>query len=58
VHHLIRLPLRAPRLVLVAWLLLTAAGAVLATHLDDALSGGGFTNPRAEALVAQDRVDR
>lgn len=57
-HHLIRLPLRAPRLVLVAWLLLTAAGAVLATHLDDALSGGGFTNPRAEALVAQDRVDR
>lgn len=48
--------IRHPRTVLAIWLIVLAAGAVLATQLDGALSGGGFTNPRAEALVTQKTV--
>ncbi|WP_286345651.1 MMPL family transporter [Frondihabitans sucicola] len=44
--------------MLAIWLIVLAAGALLATQLDGALSGGGFTNPRAEALVTQKVVQK
>ena len=47
---------RRPRTVLAVWLVVVAAGAGFALQLDGALSGGGFTNPRAEALVTQEVV--
>ena len=49
---------RAPRLVLTAWVILVAVAAALALQLDGALSGGGFTAPRAEALVTQAGIER
>ncbi|KQO79899.1 hypothetical protein ASF17_14570 [Frigoribacterium sp. Leaf263] len=49
---------RAPRLVLTAWVILVAVFAALALQLDGALSGGGFTAPRAEALVTQAGIER
>jgi RND superfamily putative drug exporter len=49
---------RAPRLVLTAWVILVAVFAALALQLDGALSGGGFTAPRAEALVTQSGIER
>lgn len=45
--------IRHPRSVLIVWASLVLIGAVLALRLDGALSGGGFTNPRGEALQAQ-----
>lgn len=45
--------IRRPRSVLAVWALLFVLGALLALRLDGALSGGGFSNPRAEAAVAQ-----
>ncbi|WP_423919855.1 MMPL family transporter [Frigoribacterium sp. 2-23] len=56
--HLTRRIVRHPRLVLAVWLVVLAGGALLATQLDAALSGGGFTNPRAEALVTQAVVQK
>jgi RND superfamily putative drug exporter len=49
---------RAPRLVLTAWVILVAVFAALALQLDGALSGGGFTAPRAEALLTQADIER
>lgn len=51
------LAIRRPRTVLIAWALLFLVGALLALRLDGVLSGGGFTNPRAEALLAQETVE-
>lgn len=45
--------IRRPRTVLGAWALLFVLGALLALRLDASLSGGGFSNPRAEAAIAQ-----
>lgn len=56
--HLTRRIIRHPRLVLAVWLIVLAVGASLATQLDAALSGGGFTNPRAEAIVTQKIVQK
>lgn len=47
---------RFPRAVITAWLIVFVIGGVLALRLDAALSGGGFTNPRAEALLTQQVV--
>ncbi|MDQ1131041.1 MMPL family transporter [Microbacterium sp. SORGH_AS_0888] len=47
---------RKPRLTLGLWLAVLIAAAPLAIQLDGALSGGGFTNPRAEALVTQAKI--
>lgn len=49
--------IRRPRTVLIAWALLFVVGALFALRLDGVLSGGGFTNPRAEALLAQQTVE-
>lgn len=51
------LAIRRPRTVLIAWALLFVVGALLALRLDGVLSGGGFTNPRAEALLAQETIE-
>ncbi len=48
--------IRHPRSVLAVWALLFVLGALLALRLDGALSGGGFSNPRAEAAVAQETL--
>ncbi|QAY63095.1 MMPL family transporter [Xylanimonas allomyrinae] len=56
-NKLVLLALRVPRVIIGLWLVLVAAAAPLAIHLDGALSGGGFTNPRAEALVAQASIE-
>ena len=50
--------IRHPRKVLAIWLIVVAAGTTLALQLDGALSGGGFTNPRAEALLTQKAVQQ
>ncbi|PDQ34992.1 MAG: hypothetical protein B5766_08365 [Candidatus Lumbricidophila eiseniae] len=50
--------LRAPRIVLGIWLALVLGAALFAAQLDAALSGGGFTNPRAEALLTQKVLER
>lgn len=52
-HRVTAISIRHPRVVLAVWATLFIAGALLALRLDGALSGGGFTNPRAEALQAQ-----
>ena len=52
-----RAALKHPKSVLIAWLLILAAAAPFALQLDAALSAGGFTNPRAEALVTQEIVE-
>lgn len=49
--------IRRPRSVLAVWALLFVTGGFLALQLDSALSGGGFTNPRAEALIAQETLE-
>src|SRR6218665_4146469 len=50
--------LRAPRIVLGIWLALVLGAALFAVQLDAALSGGGFTNPRAAALLTQKVLER
>lgn len=45
-RRLLDAPIRFPRTTIAAWLLLFLAGGILALHLDPALSGGGFTDPR------------
>ncbi|MBF4461746.1 MULTISPECIES: MMPL family transporter [unclassified Rathayibacter] len=55
--RLLELPIRFPRVVIGIWLVLFVIGGILALRLDAALSGGGFTNPRAEALVTQELVE-
>lgn len=55
-NPLTSIALRRPRGTLVLWLVIVAAAALFALRLDGALSGGGFTNPRAEALLTQTSV--
>jgi RND superfamily putative drug exporter len=57
-RRIVQLATARPRLVLVIWLVVVATSAALASQLDGALSGGGFTNPRAEALVTQAAVQK
>lgn len=52
-----RAVLKHPRSVLAGWLLILAVSVPFALQLDGALSAGGFTNPRAEALVTQKTVE-
>lgn len=55
-----RLPqfsIRHPRSVLAAWLIIVLVSAFFAMFLDSALSGGGFTNPRAEAITTQQTIE-
>jgi RND superfamily putative drug exporter len=56
-RRLLDVPIRFPRVVIAVWLALFVAGGALALHLDAALSGGGFTNPRAQAFVTQEVVE-
>ncbi len=57
-NRLVSLAFRAPRVVVGLWLVLVIGAAALAIHLDDALSGGGFTNPRAEAITTQASIEQ
>jgi RND superfamily putative drug exporter len=50
--------LSRPRSVLVAWLILLAAGGALSLQLDGALKAGGFTDPRGEATLAQQTLEQ
>ena len=55
-----RLPqfsIRHPRSVLVAWLIIVLVSVFFAMLLDSALSGGGFKNPRAEAITTQQTIE-
>lgn len=52
-----RFALKYPKSVIAGWLLILAASAPFALQLDAELSAGGFTNPRAEALVTQATVE-
>ena len=52
-HRFTEFSIRRPSTVVAVWALLFVLGGLLTLRLDGALSGGGFTNPRAEALVAQ-----
>ncbi|MFF1254767.1 MMPL family transporter [Pseudarthrobacter sp. NPDC058329] len=52
-----RAALKHPRSVLAGWLLILALSVPFALQLDGSLSAGGFTNPRAEALVTQTTVE-
>nr|WP_241732441.1 MMPL family transporter [Galbitalea soli] len=44
---------RRPWVVIGVWIAIVAGAAVIASGLDGSLKAGGFTNPRAEALVTQ-----
>ncbi|MFT2752262.1 MMPL family transporter [Clavibacter sp. Sh2088] len=55
-RRVLALSTRFPRAVIAAWVILFVIGGILALRLDAALSGGGFSNPRAEALMTQQVV--
>lgn len=50
--------LNHPRVAIALWVAVTLACAAFALRLDSALSGGGFSNPRAEALITQESVQK
>lgn len=55
--RLTRAALRRPKTVLAGWFFVLALSIPFALQLDGSLSAGGFTNPRAEALVTQAVVE-
>lgn len=55
-RRLTHLSLNHPWITISLWIAVTLGCAIFALKLDGALSGGGFSNPRAEALVAQQAV--
>jgi len=50
--------LARPRTVLTAWVVVLLGSAAFVAGLTGALKAGGFTNPRADAMVAQSTIER
>lgn len=56
-NAIVAVALRAPRVVIGIWITVLLASAFFALKLDGSLSGGGFTNPRAEAITTQQTIE-
>ncbi|WP_422935835.1 MMPL family transporter [Sinomonas sp. P47F7] len=57
-NRVTRFSIARPWTVIVGWIIIFLVSAAGAIQLDGALSAGGFTNPRAEALTTQADVEK